>query len=53
MFTESSGLVHIIMIYSGQGQDTSNDFTHTEYVIVKLMEDLTDCGRSVHGQLLK
>jgi len=32
MLTESCGLVHRIMIYSGQGQDTSNDFTHTEYL---------------------
>jgi len=48
MLTESGGLVHRIMIYSGQGQDTSNDFTHTEYVVVKLMEGLTDCGRSLY-----
>ncbi|XP_025404973.1 piggyBac transposable element-derived protein 4-like [Sipha flava] len=48
MLTESSGLVHRIMIYSGQGQDTSNDFTHTEYVVVKIMEGLTDCGRSLY-----
>jgi len=40
MLTESGGLVHRIMIYSGQGHDTSNDFTHTEYVVVKLMEAL-------------
>lgn len=48
MLTESDGLVHRIMIYSGQGKDTSNDFTHTEYVVVKLMEGLTDCGRSLY-----
>lgn len=48
MLTESDGLVHRIMIYSGHGQDTSNDFTHTEYVVVKLMEGLTDCGRSFY-----
>jgi len=49
MLTESSGgLVHRIMIYSGQGKDTSNVFTHTEYVVVKLMESLTDCGRSLY-----
>jgi hypothetical protein len=45
--TESSGLVHRIMIYSRQRQNTSNDFTHTEYVI-KLIEGLTDCGRSLY-----
>ncbi|XP_022159956.1 piggyBac transposable element-derived protein 4-like, partial [Myzus persicae] len=48
MLTESGGLGHRIMIYSGQGQDTSTDFTHTEYVVVKLMEGLTDCGRSLY-----
>jgi hypothetical protein len=48
MLTESSGLVNRIMIYSGQGQDTSNDFTHTEYVVVKLMEGLTDCDRPLY-----
>ncbi|CAI6372304.1 unnamed protein product [Macrosiphum euphorbiae] len=36
------------MIYSGQGNDTSDDFTHTEYVVVKLMEGLTVCGRSLY-----
>jgi len=48
MLTESGGLVHRIMIYSGQGNDTSDDFTHTEYVVVKLMEGLTGCGRSLY-----
>lgn len=47
MLTESGGLVHRITIYSGQGQNTSNDFTHTEYV-VKLTEGLTDFGRSLN-----
>lgn len=46
MLTESGGLVHRIMIYSGQGRDTSDNFTHTEYVVVKLMEGLTECGRA-------
>lgn len=46
MLTESGGLVHRIMIYSGQGHDTSNDLTRTEYVVVKLMESLTGCSRS-------
>jgi len=46
--TKSCGLVHRIMIYSEQGQDMSNDFTHTEYVVVQLMEGLTDCGRSLY-----
>lgn len=44
MFTEPGGLVHRIMIYSGQGHGTSNDFSHTEYVI-KLMEGFHSCGR--------
>lgn len=56
MLTESGGLVHRIMIYySGQGNDTSNDFTHTEYVVIKLMEGLTGWVWLiiVHGQLLQ
>lgn len=48
MLTEPEGLVHRIMIYSGQGHDTSTDFSHTEYVVLKLMEGLDSCGRSLY-----
>lgn len=48
MLTEPGGLVHRIMIYSGQGRDTSNDLSHTEYVVIKLMEGLNSCGRSLY-----
>jgi len=33
------------MIYSGQGYDTLNDFSLTEYVI-KLIKGLIECDRS-------
>lgn len=48
MLAEPGGLVHRIMIYSGQGHDTSADFSHTEYVVIKLMEGLDSCGRSLY-----
>lgn len=48
MLTEPSGLVHRIMIYSGQGHDASDEFTHTEYVVIQLMEGLQSCGRSLY-----
>ncbi|XP_025421144.1 piggyBac transposable element-derived protein 4-like [Sipha flava] len=48
MLTESIGLVHRVMIYSGQGHDMSLDCCHTEYVVEKLMEGLFYSGRSLY-----
>lgn len=48
MLTESFGLVHRVMIYSGQGHDMSLDCCHTEYVVEKLMEGLFYSGRSLY-----
>ncbi|KAL4103748.1 hypothetical protein QTP88_019089 [Uroleucon formosanum] len=38
MLTEPWELIHRIMVYSGQGQDVSEDSTHTEFVVEKLMD---------------
>lgn len=48
MLTELGGLVYKIMIYSGQEHDTSTEFSHTEYVVIKLMEGLDTCGRLLY-----
>jgi hypothetical protein len=48
MLTEPGGLVHKIIIYSGQGHDTSTDYNHTEYVVIKLLEGHDSCGRSLY-----
>jgi hypothetical protein len=37
MLTESWGLIHKIMIYSGQRHDISEGMTHTEFVVDNLM----------------
>lgn len=47
MLTEPWGLIHRIMVYSGQGQDVSEDSTHTEFVVEKLMDGLLYKGRSL------
>jgi hypothetical protein len=48
MLTESWGLIHKIMIYSGQGHDISEGMTHTEFVVDNLMSGLYHKGRSLY-----
>lgn len=48
MLTEPGDLVHKIIIYSGQGHDTSTDLNRTEYVVIKLLEGRDSCGRSLY-----
>ncbi|KAL4121692.1 hypothetical protein QTP88_014155 [Uroleucon formosanum] len=48
MLTESWGLIHKIMIYSGQGYDISESMTHTEFVVDNLMSGLYHKGRSLY-----
>jgi len=48
MLTESWGLIHKIMIYSGQGNDISESMTHTEFVVDNLMSGLYHKGRSLY-----
>lgn len=48
MLTETFGLVHREMIYSGQAHDMSLDCCHTESVVEKLMEGLLHSGRSLN-----
>ncbi|KAE9543687.1 hypothetical protein AGLY_002083 [Aphis glycines] len=47
MLTEPNGLVLNILIYSGQGTDSTPEQTHTEYVVYKLMENYLDKGHSL------
>lgn len=44
MLSWSGGLIHTIMIYSGQEYYTLIDFSLTEYVI-KLIKGLIECGQ--------
>lgn len=48
MLTESWGLIHNFMIYSGQGHDVSERMTHTEFLIENLMNGLHYKGRSLY-----
>lgn len=48
MLTESFGLVHRVMIYSGQAYDMSLDRCHTEYVVEKIMVGLFHSDRSLY-----
>lgn len=47
MLTEPNGLVLNILIYSGQGTDSTPEQSHTEYVVYKLMENHLDKGHSL------
>lgn len=48
MLTEPTGLVQKVLIYSGQGTDTSPEMSHTEYVVNKLMKNYLYKGRSLY-----
>ncbi|XP_025421406.1 piggyBac transposable element-derived protein 4-like [Sipha flava] len=48
MMTESWGLVHRVLIYSGKGIGTSEELNHTEYVVKKLMEGYYYKGHSIY-----
>lgn len=48
MMTESWGLVHRVLIYSGEGTGTSEELSHTEYVVEKLMEGYYYKGHSIY-----
>lgn len=48
MLTEPWGLIHRVLVYSGQGYDVSNSMCHTEYVVEKLMIGLLYKGRSLY-----
>jgi len=47
MLTEPWGLIHRVMVYSGQGHDVSEDLSHTEFVVDNLMNGLLYTGRSL------
>ncbi|KAL4104628.1 hypothetical protein QTP88_019922 [Uroleucon formosanum] len=38
MLTEPWGLIHRVMVYSGQGHDVSEDLSHTEFVDIEIEE---------------
>lgn len=48
MLTEPRGLIHRVLIYSGQGYDVSNSMYRTKYVVEKLMIGLLYKGRSLY-----
>jgi hypothetical protein len=41
-------LVHRVLIYSGEGTGTSEELSHTEYVVQKLMEGYYYKGHSIY-----
>ncbi|KAF0694469.1 piggyBac transposable element-derived protein 4-like, partial [Aphis craccivora] len=47
MLTEPNGLVLNILIYSGQGTDSTPEQSHTEHVVYRLMENHLDKGHSL------
>jgi len=40
MLTEPWGFIHRVMVYCGQGYDVSNNLSHSEFVVHKLMNGL-------------
>ncbi|KAF0722040.1 piggyBac transposable element-derived protein 4-like [Aphis craccivora] len=44
----NTGLVHRVLIYSGEGTGTSEELSHTEYVVEKLMEGYYYKGHSIY-----
>lgn len=47
MLAEPWGLIHRVMVYSGQSYDVSNYLSHTEFVVHNFMKGLFYKGRSL------